>query len=60
MYKLLTILLLPKSYGIKEHRVCGDIYRVIFTDNQGSYLRVFDSYKESYKFLKMLKYLEIL
>lgn len=60
MYKLLTILLVPNCYRIKEHRLCGDIYRVIFTDREGNYLRIFDNYKESYKFLKMMKYLEIL
>ena len=57
MYKILTIILLPKYYRITEHKVNGNIYRIIFTDNQGNYLRVFDNYKESYKFLKMLNYL---
>ena len=61
MYKLLTILLLPRQkYSIKEHRVCGDLYRVILTDGKGNYLRIFDNYKESYKYFKMMKYLEIL
>lgn len=60
MYKLLTILLLPKDYSIKEHKVHNDIYRVILMDRKGNYLRVFDNYKESYKYFKMMRYLEIL
>lgn len=61
MYKFLTILLLPRQkYSITEHKVCGYIYKIIFTDSKGNYLRIFNNYKESYNFLKMLKYLEIL
>ena len=60
MYKLLSILLLTENYSIKEHKVHGDIYRVILMDRKGNYLRVFDNYKESYKYFKMMRYLEIL
>ena len=46
MYKFLTILLLPRQkYSITEHKVCGDIYRIIFTDSKGNYLRIFNNYK---------------